>query len=134
MTMHPHSLEAYFGSLSALNRREAAVYNAVARLGRATERQILAMLYPGSDDMNKVRPRVTALCSPYDADTNPHGDWLEECGETVDQTTGKRVRVVRCLSQQERDARIAARLKEAESGQIALFETNRKPTYREETE
>ncbi len=62
--------------------------------GRAySDRQILAMLYPESDDMNKVKPRITELLTyHYLKNTNPP---IEEVGSVKCSITGKTVRLVR---------------------------------------
>lgn len=107
MGVHANSLAAYRGSLKELGQRELDVYQAVSRLGKATDRQVMEALR--FKDMNTTRPRISAMVAAYDEEKNPHGDWLEECGTTKDHVTRRKVRLVRALRAEERNRRILAR-------------------------
>lgn len=52
--------------------------------GQFTDRDVMARLFPGSDDLNKVRPRIQELVK---------SGWLEECGEA--RENGLPVRICR---------------------------------------
>lgn len=56
-----------------------------------TDRQVLKMLYPQSDDMNKVKPRISELLK-YDGLKNPNPPIIE-WGSIKCSVTGKNVRL-----------------------------------------
>ena len=84
-SMHRNSLEAYRDEAPRLGARAAKIHALVLASGRTwTDRQIMSAL--GFSDMNSCRPRVTELIK---------AGMLSECGDVIDETTGKRVRIVR---------------------------------------
>ena len=117
--MHPNSLAAQ-STLVNLGGWFNECYYAVARLGSVTDREVLRHLFPESDDCNLVRSWISRMCQPF-TEKNPKGDWLEECGHRKDIKTGLKVRVTRCLSPEQRNARINARLEESKVRQGALL-------------
>ena len=86
--MHSNSLSAYKtitgdGSRSSRLSMILEVYQD----GRHySDREVLQRLFPESDDLNKVRPRVSE---------GIQAGLLEECGSIRDGVTGKNVRLVR---------------------------------------
>lgn len=109
-TMHPHSLEAHSKGAYDLGKRELAIYSRLVHGGPMTDRELLAALFPGSGDPNKIRPRVTELCK---------AQWAVECGAKLDPHTGKTVRIVRALSDQEHAAAVAK--EQHNDGQLELI-------------
>ena len=84
--MHQNSLESYReGTKGAFKTRSQAIFNTFY-FGRKelTDREVLRALFPGSDDLNKIRPRVTELTK---------NGVLEEAGERLEGSL--RVRVSR---------------------------------------
>lgn len=61
MTMDINSLEAYRNKIKLLNERQRRVFDSLKMHGPCDPRTMLARLFPGSDDMNLVRPRFTEL-------------------------------------------------------------------------
>lgn len=85
--VHANSVESFHGSKNAISDRRRAVLEVYqARPGLAlTDRQVLAHLYPGKDDLNMVRPRITELIEE---------GLLVETGRMKCLVTGKMVRTV----------------------------------------
>jgi hypothetical protein len=108
--MHTHSLAAHRKEAFDLGKRELAIYGKLVHAGPLTDRELLTALFPGTDDMNRVRPRVTELI---------RDGWAVECGEKTDPHTGKTVRIVRALSDQEHAALVER--EERNAGQLELL-------------
>ena len=84
--LHEHSLAARENNEAELHGRKALILDCLRIRNRPlTDRQILEDLYPGSDDMNRVRPRITELIRERR---------LVEDMEIEDPKTGERVRTV----------------------------------------
>lgn len=85
--VHDNSLAAYRDPANArvLHGRALAVYETVKHHGPMTDRQVLARLFPGRDDANLVRPRLTELVK---------AGLLTEVGDQVDSDTGLTVRLL----------------------------------------
>lgn len=97
MTMHTNSLEAY-DHITAIGSKETRLEDIleVFQSGRAyTDRQAHQKLFPGSDDMNKTRPRISEGIAK---------GLLEEIGKTRDEETGRPVRVVMLKPQHKKPA------------------------------
>ncbi|MEI6211493.1 MAG: hypothetical protein WCR06_07685 [bacterium] len=84
--MHAHSLAASEHHQEEHRGRKALILDCLAlRCKPMTDRQILEALYPDSDDMNRVRPRITELVRE---------GRLMEAGEIEDPDTHETVRKV----------------------------------------
>ena len=86
--MHKNSLAA-FNSLDTKTRKHI-ILRLYELHGPQTDRQILQKL--DFYDMNAVRPRISELIDE---------GILKECGDTLDEETGRTVRVVRVKLQSE---------------------------------
>ena len=86
---HPNSVESYHeGRLNGeFNKREWNIMTAFRQMGKATDREIKDFLE--LDDMNDCRPRISELIN--------HAGLLEECGHSIDDKTGRPVRVIRII-------------------------------------
>lgn len=84
--MHTNSIKAYREGQKPMGDRALSVLRLFAAGDAMTDRQVLDRLYPGSDDLNRVRPRITELID---------AGHLEECGAVTCSVTGKTVRVCR---------------------------------------
>jgi len=92
--IHENSLKAYREERPKLGAR-ARMILARYRVGEGkgfTDRLTLDFLYPGSDNMNLVQPRITELIK---------GRYLKEIGKTRDHATGKTVRLVAFIGESE---------------------------------
>jgi len=92
LNMHPNSLEAFFDKKakgSRMNRRQMIIGLMLDDKER-TDRQIMNAL--GFTDMNNCRPRISEMIK------DPDNPMLEECGNTIDPATNKKVRIVRIIS------------------------------------
>ncbi len=84
--MHSHSLAAHEHHQDEHKGRKGLILECLAlRCKPMTDRQILEALYPDSDDMNRVRPRITELVRE---------GRLMEAGEIEDPDTHETVRKV----------------------------------------
>lgn len=86
--VHRHSREA-FNSTATMRHDRRAIVLGLFQDNPAlsfTDRQALNRLYPGSGDMNMVRPRITELIE---------SGYLIECGSVSCPVTGKTVRECR---------------------------------------
>jgi hypothetical protein len=90
--LHVHSLQAMDAKGEALRGRKAAIQEWLRENGPATDRQVLRGMFPGSDDMNMVRPRITELVV---------AGLCQETGEVEDPDTHCTVRLVRAKSEME---------------------------------
>jgi hypothetical protein len=97
--MHGNSIEAYADDIHKLSKRAQEIYSKLCRHGKMTDRQVLKTMFPDSDDMNLVRPRLTDLKKQR---------FIVECGDVDDAKTGKLVRLVRAVTPEERAKLIAA--------------------------
>lgn len=83
--MHTNSLEAYANSANALKGRKREVFDTIVDHGPITDRGVLAILYPNSDNSVLVQPRISDLMKE---------GLLKEVGSVVDPFTGKHCRKV----------------------------------------
>lgn len=99
MSVHENSTTAYAFEADRMNAREQAIYDMLMRCReKLTDREIKTRL--GYEEMNHVRPRITALLDR---------DWLIEAQPTLCRITRKTVRTCRALTEFERDQRISKR-------------------------
>ncbi len=90
-----NTLESYHaGKLELFPQTERIVITTFQTVGTATDRDIA--LYLDYDDLNRVRPRITALLER---------GIIEKCGDTVCPFTGRTVRLCR-LAQPEDKAQL----------------------------
>lgn len=82
MTVHEHSIAAYYGEMPKLSRRARIILAWFVEHGPATDRECMKALK--FTDMNSVRPRITEL---IDAEK------LIEVGQRICPVTHKKVRV-----------------------------------------
>jgi predicted MarR family transcription regulator len=81
---HVNSLLAYYsGDGDKFSNREIKVLDAIRKLGRASDREVMLAL--GFQDTNAVRPRITELRDE---------GLIEEVGKQKDPVTGMTVRVL----------------------------------------
>ena len=92
---HPNSIESYYeGKLSgAFSDREEKIMTALRAISKGTDRDIKDFL--GVSDMNSVRPRITELID--------EAGLIEECGFKTDDITGKKVRIVRIIPEEDKN-------------------------------
>ena len=84
-SIHPHSVQAFASIDATLAERQLAVLKAYQLAARPiTDRQCLALVHPGSSDLNRVRPRITELVDL---------GFLVESGSAIDGQTGRKVRL-----------------------------------------
>lgn len=88
--MHQNSLEAY-QTIDDLGDRQVAIYRTLMISGPMTDRAVAEEM--GFGDMNSVRPRITELV---------HAGFAKEVGNVHCHVTGRKVRLVRSVSQAER--------------------------------
>lgn len=86
--MHANSLTAFKSITSDGSRdtRSEAILAVYASGKALTDRMVLNILFPGSDNLNLCRPRISEAIAK---------GLLEECGNCQDEVTGKNVRLVR---------------------------------------
>lgn len=91
--MHINSLAAFDQIEEQRGERAELIYKLILAAGVAmTDRQVAQAL--GFHDMNMVRPRITSLRD---------NRWALETGSTECPVTGRRVRLVKALSAEERE-------------------------------
>jgi hypothetical protein len=88
--MHENSLQCFKEEAANLGRRALEVHAWLEKHGPATDRQVKNGM--GFDDMNCVRPRITALID---------AGWAVEICKVTDQETKKKVRLVKAVTQQQ---------------------------------
>ena len=86
--MHTNSLIAHKEITKTGQRktRRDLVQEVYQAQDKLTDRMVLNVLFPGSDDCNKVKPRISELLLM---------GLLEECGKIRCPITGKQVRLVK---------------------------------------
>lgn len=89
---HKNSLEAYYEikNSGAKMSRTQSIIGLLTDEKERTDRDIMIAL--GFTDMNAVRPRITEMIK------DPDCHIIEECGDTIDPVTHKKVRIVRIMS------------------------------------
>ena len=88
------SLQAYYEEMGKFNEREKLIYAYIAMENRPmTDREVKEGLFGVMSDMNKVKPRITEL---------KKRGWLVEAGKIKDHVTGKKVRLVKHVTPEER--------------------------------
>jgi hypothetical protein len=88
--IHQNSIAAYHaGNVDVFPQRAQMILRALVELGTATDRQICDHLE--FHEMNAIRPRLTELIQ---------AGIVEECGDVLDETTNRTVRVVRIAPKQ----------------------------------
>ena len=88
--IHQNSRES-LRLLSDLGKRQKVIYAILAEHGSLTDREVLEEM--GGRDMNQVRPRITELVGM---------GWAEEVGREDCPVTGRPVRRVRAITEQDR--------------------------------
>lgn len=94
MSIHTHSTEAFTATTDARAQRREAVYRTLLAASR-TDRQVALAL--GFADPNASRPRITELRDD---------GWAMETGSVQCPVTGRKVRVCRALTAEERSAHL----------------------------
>ena len=107
---HQNSKNAFSERIEELSPRAQEIYGKLVRIGQPkTDREILQLCFPGREDMNLVRPRLTEL---------KHEHWVEESGDVKDAMPHVEVRKIRALSAEERQRRLARVLRSAEQPEL----------------
>lgn len=91
---HANSVEAFTATADARGQRREAVYRALLALPR-TDRQVMQAL--GFIDGNAVKPRISELRDD---------GWVVEVESVQCPVTGRKVRVCRALTAEERSAHL----------------------------
>ena len=91
--MHVNSIIAYREEMEKFNEREKLIYGHLTFKGPQTDREAKDELFGISADANKVRPRISDLMKK---------GWIREVGKKRCQLTGKKVRIVRAVTPEER--------------------------------
>lgn len=84
--IHTNSVAAYYtpDNIAAFNQRERLILSALAQMGTATTRQIQQFL--DMPELGMCQPRISDLCRK---------GTIEECGRSVCEFTGQKVRLLR---------------------------------------
>ena len=94
MSVHVNSLIAYEAEKRNFSKREQLVYGYLTMCRTPqTDRAVRDALFTPTADMNAVRPRISDLIK---------SGWVREVGKVKSNVTGKRVRMVRAVSVEER--------------------------------
>lgn len=91
--VHENSIETHreLKKTGEVKRREDEIQECYLAHGPLTDRQVLQILKPGSDDLNYVRPRITEMIRPKKPGKPK---LLQEVDTTIDPVTKKPVRIV----------------------------------------
>jgi uncharacterized membrane protein YccC len=94
--MHAHSLASYEQELPRFGTMKREILDVFKRCGQMTDREALTLYRQFAQDMNLVRPKITALLDD---------GFLVESDQRFDTLTKRVVRVCRAATQQEWQAK-----------------------------